>query len=156
MKVFYRERALADLEDIVAYLQDRSPTGARKVATSIYAAIAEIAENPTGARRTSDPTVRVKVVSRYGYKIFYSVGADAVEILLCATARDGRGSSRDILEAVPSAPHLHYRPLRFGFGESGRLSLTPIERVLWRSASFKPIGRPCFFNRSANASSASS
>ena len=37
-----------------------------------------------------------------------------------------------------------------------RLSLTPSVRVLARSASCRPTGRPCFLSRSANASSASS
>jgi plasmid stabilization system protein ParE len=51
------------------------------VAEAIFAAIDDIAQNPLGARPTSDPSVRAKVVSRYGYKIFYCVAADAVEIL---------------------------------------------------------------------------
>jgi plasmid stabilization system protein ParE len=51
------------------------------VIDAIRAAISDVAENPLSARRTSDPTVRVKVVSRYGYKIFYSVETDAIEVL---------------------------------------------------------------------------
>jgi plasmid stabilization system protein ParE len=51
------------------------------VVDAIFAAIRDVAQNPLAARRTSDPSVRVKVVSRYGYKIFYSVEADAIEIL---------------------------------------------------------------------------
>jgi plasmid stabilization system protein ParE len=70
MKVRYRERALADLEDISGYLDERSPRGARKVVEAIHAAIASIADRPLSARKTSDPTVRVKIVGRYHYKIF--------------------------------------------------------------------------------------
>lgn len=81
MKVRYRELALADLDNIFRYLDERSPTGARKVIVAIHSAIGEAAQNPLGTRRTSDPTVRVKIVSRYGYKIFYSVEADSIEIL---------------------------------------------------------------------------
>src|SRR5436190_23521453 len=81
MKIVYRDLALADLEQISAYLEQRSPIGARNVVQAIHAAILAVAENPEGARRTSDLTVRVKVVSGYGYKIFYSVGPDAIEIL---------------------------------------------------------------------------
>jgi toxin ParE1/3/4 len=81
MKVRYRELALSDLEHIFGYLDERSPAGARKVIDAIHAAINDVAQNPLSARRTSDPTVRVKVVSRYAYKIFYSVEADAIEIL---------------------------------------------------------------------------
>jgi toxin ParE1/3/4 len=81
MRVRYRELALSDLDHIFRYLNERSPAGARKVIEAIHAAINDIAQNPLSTRRTSDPTVRVKVVGRYGYKIFYSVEADAIEIL---------------------------------------------------------------------------
>jgi len=81
MKVRYRELALSDLDRIFLYLNERSPAGARKVIVAIYSAIDDAAQNPLGARRTSDPTVHVKIVSRYGYKIFYSVEADSIEIL---------------------------------------------------------------------------
>jgi plasmid stabilization system protein ParE len=81
MRVRYRELALSDLDHIFRYLMERSPAGAQNVVHAIFAAIHDVAQNPLGARRTSDPSVRVKVVSRYGYKIFYSVEADAVEIL---------------------------------------------------------------------------
>lgn len=81
MKVRYRELALADLEHIFHYLNERSPAGAGKVILAIHSAIDDAAQNPHGARRTSDATVRVKIVSRYGYKIFYSVESDSIEIL---------------------------------------------------------------------------
>jgi plasmid stabilization system protein ParE len=81
MRVRYRELALSDLEYIFRYVDERSPAGARKVIDAIQAAIGDVAQNPLSGRRTSDPTVRVKVVSRYGYKIFYGVEADAIEIL---------------------------------------------------------------------------
>jgi plasmid stabilization system protein ParE len=81
MKVRYRELALSDLDRIFRYLDERSPAGARNVIDAIHAAVGDIAQIPLGARRTSDPAVRVKVVRRYGYKIFYSVEPDAIEIL---------------------------------------------------------------------------
>ncbi|MBO0757498.1 MAG: EAL domain-containing protein [Bradyrhizobiaceae bacterium] len=40
------------------------------------------AEHPLSARETSDPAIRVKIVGRFHYKIFYSVGADE----MCVTA----------------------------------------------------------------------
>jgi toxin ParE1/3/4 len=81
MKVRYRELALSDLDRIFGYLDQRSPAGARHVIDAIHSAIDDIANGPLSARATSDPTVRVKVVRRYGYKIFYSVNAGTVEIL---------------------------------------------------------------------------
>src|SRR5262245_12714416 len=81
MRVRYRELALSDLDHIFHYLDERSPASARKLIDAIHAAIESVAQDPFSARRTSDATVRVKIVSRYGYKIFYSVEADAIEIL---------------------------------------------------------------------------
>jgi toxin ParE1/3/4 len=81
MKVNYREAALADLAQISSYLEKRSPSGALNVLRAIRSAINVIAEAPLSARQSSDPSVRVKVVERYGYKIFYAPGTDTVEIL---------------------------------------------------------------------------
>jgi toxin ParE1/3/4 len=81
MIVRYRQQALIDLDQISAYLSERSPIGAINVLAAINAAIRDIAQNPFSARQTSDPTVRIKIVRRYLYKIFYSVSDDAIEIL---------------------------------------------------------------------------
>jgi len=81
MRVRYRELALSDLDHIFRYLDERSPASARKLIDAIHAAIEDIAQNPLSARRTSEPTVRIKIVRRYGYKVFYSVEADAIEVL---------------------------------------------------------------------------
>ena len=81
MIVRYRQRALTDLDEIFTYLNERSPQAAHNVLIAISAAIDEVARNPLAARQTSDPTVRVKVVRRYLYKIFYAPSVDEVEIL---------------------------------------------------------------------------
>jgi plasmid stabilization system protein ParE len=82
MRVRYRALALKDIDDIFRYLAARSPTGAHNVLVSIHAAIAEIAARPRASRRTSDPTIRVKTLGRYRYKIFYSIdAAEVVEII---------------------------------------------------------------------------
>lgn len=81
MKVRYRERALADLEGIFQFLNERSPSGARNVLAAIADAIDSIAVRPLASPRTSDASVRVKILGRYRYKIFYSVAEDAVEII---------------------------------------------------------------------------
>ena len=82
MNVRYRARALADLDGIFQYLNERSPGGARNVLRAIRDAIEDIAEQPLAAPQTSDPDIRVKILGRYRYKIFYSVVAeDFVEII---------------------------------------------------------------------------
>ncbi|HEY4736627.1 MAG TPA: type II toxin-antitoxin system RelE/ParE family toxin [Xanthobacteraceae bacterium] len=81
MKVRYRELALADLEQIFLYLDERNPVAARNVIDAIHAAISNVADQPLSGRKTSDPSIRVKIVGRYHYKVFYSVGVDAIEVL---------------------------------------------------------------------------
>jgi toxin ParE1/3/4 len=81
MRLRYRAQALADIDAIHRYLDERSPSGARSVLRAIYASIHLIAEHPTSYQRTDDPDIRVHIVQRYRYKIFYSVTADAVEII---------------------------------------------------------------------------
>jgi plasmid stabilization system protein ParE len=49
---------------------------------AIYAGIHLIAEQPLGSPRTDDADIRVKIVRRYRYKIFYTLpDANTVEIL---------------------------------------------------------------------------
>jgi len=81
MKVRYRALALADIESIFAYLNERSPGGARNVLRAIRDAVAEIAAYPQSGLQTSAGDIRVKILGRYRYKIFYSVGEDSIEII---------------------------------------------------------------------------
>jgi plasmid stabilization system protein ParE len=87
MKVRFREMALADLDEISRYLTHRSPTGARNVLQAIHAAIANVAEHPRSARRTSDPSVRVKIVGRYRYQYSTVSKPTASRSCTSATAR---------------------------------------------------------------------
>jgi toxin ParE1/3/4 len=81
MRVRYRARALADIEEIRSYLEKRSPVGAGNVLRSIRLGIKFVTENPLASERADDPGVRVKVLLDYPYKIFYSVHPEHVEIL---------------------------------------------------------------------------
>ncbi len=80
-KVRYRALALADLDGIFLYLNERSPAVARNVLRAIRDAIDEITAHPEFAPQTSIPDIRVKILGRYRYKIFYSVAEDAIEII---------------------------------------------------------------------------
>lgn len=82
MKIRYRARAIGDLNDIFSYLEPRSPVGAHNVLQAIRAATKDIALFPHAAIQTSDPDIRVKILGRYRYKIFYIViEPDIVEII---------------------------------------------------------------------------
>jgi len=80
MRIRYTPQAFSDREQIVEYLKERSTGGARNVAASIRAAVAQIKDHPHSGYQTDDPDVRVIFIARYPYKIFYRV-RDAVEIL---------------------------------------------------------------------------
>jgi toxin ParE1/3/4 len=81
VRIRYTPRARRDIDRIYGYLDQRSASGAQNVLLAIYAGVQFIAERPKGAERTDDPSVRVKLVRRYRYKIFYSVIGETVEIL---------------------------------------------------------------------------
>lgn len=82
MKVRYRRQALRDIDGIYQYLQERSPPGAMRVLESIRSAVQLVGEFPNVGQQTQDPAVRVVLVRRYRYKIFYSVaGSNGIEIL---------------------------------------------------------------------------
>ena len=81
MKLQYRAQALADIDDIYCYLEEHSQSGAQSVLRAIYTSIQLIAERPLSNQRTDEPHIRVHVVQRYRYRIFYSVAGDAVEII---------------------------------------------------------------------------
>ena len=81
MRLQYRAQALADIDAIYRFIEQRSPSGARSVLNAIYASIHLIAEHPLSYQRTDDPDIRVHVVRRYRYKIFYSVTGETVEII---------------------------------------------------------------------------
>lgn len=82
MKIRYRPRALSDIDDIFQFINERSSVGARNVLQALADAIDEIGAYPLASPVTSDVDIRVKILTRYRYKIFYSVvGDDFVEII---------------------------------------------------------------------------
>jgi len=82
MRVRYTPRARADIEKIYRYIEERSPAGARNVLRAIYAGVQFISEHPQASERTDNPQVRVRLVRRYRYRVFFRmVGGDTVEIL---------------------------------------------------------------------------
>src|SRR5260370_41451435 len=82
MRIRYRGQALGDIDEIYRSLRKRNSSGALNVLRAIYAGICLIGEQPYACQRTDDPEVRVKVVRRYRYKIFYSIiDGETVEIM---------------------------------------------------------------------------
>jgi plasmid stabilization system protein ParE len=73
VNVRYSETALADLDAILAYLNERSPSGGRRVMQSIQRAIELIGEYPDRGRLAGEGNVRVVPVGRYPYLIYWDV-----------------------------------------------------------------------------------
>lgn len=81
MIVRYRVRALRDIDSIYRYLHELSPRGASNVLKAIYAGIELIAEQPYASPGAEVNGIRVKVILRYGYKIFYRI-TDENQVLI--------------------------------------------------------------------------
>jgi len=82
MRIIYAPRALRDVDEILAYVQKRSPSGAHNLSIAIERAIEMCALNPRIGVRTDRPHVYRWPLRRYRYTIFYRVllNEDAVEI----------------------------------------------------------------------------
>jgi toxin ParE1/3/4 len=81
MKVRYTLRARGDLAAIYAYLDERSPMGARAVKARIARRIAQLADFPFIAPVTEAPDIYELTLLRYPYKIYYRVEEDEVWVL---------------------------------------------------------------------------
>ena len=82
MKVRYRPRALADIDEIFGYLNEKSRRARAGVLAVIADAIDEIGANPRSWQVTSEPDIRAKTIGRFRYKIFYAIERDEfVEII---------------------------------------------------------------------------
>jgi toxin ParE1/3/4 len=71
MSIRYSTRALADLEDILAFLQRRNPRAAAQAMTAIEDRISLLAMFPSMAPEADEPGIRELSLVRYPYKIYY-------------------------------------------------------------------------------------
>ena len=81
MKVRYAPRARDDLDQIHAYLNERSPAAATAVLKRIRDRIDELADLPLIGPITELPGVRGLSIVRYPYKVYYRVIEGEVLIL---------------------------------------------------------------------------
>jgi plasmid stabilization system protein ParE len=81
MTVGYSTRALADLEDILTFLQRRNPRAAAAIMTAIEDRISLLTTFPFMAPETDEPGVREVSLVRYPYKIYYEMVGERVRIL---------------------------------------------------------------------------
>ena len=77
----FDSRALDDLRQIRSYVAERSPSGAERVRNHIVHTIDSLAAFPFLGRATDEPRVRLLIVTKYPYLVFYSVVKNEVIIL---------------------------------------------------------------------------
>jgi plasmid stabilization system protein ParE len=82
MRVVLSRFALAELDEILAYIAKRSPLGARNVEARFRHAFDLIARHPKGSECLEQrPNVRRLPLVRYPYAIYYEIGPDEVTVL---------------------------------------------------------------------------
>ena len=80
MKLRYTRRAAAELDEILSFIDERSPQGARNIKARIQAMTALLLEHPQAGHLTSNSGLRRMVVYPYPYLIFYR--ATETEIII--------------------------------------------------------------------------
>ena len=80
MKLRYTRRAAAELEEVLAYLEERSPLGAHRVQARIQTITNLLLEHPKAGQLTSNGRLRRMVASPYPYLIFYEVTQDYIVV----------------------------------------------------------------------------
>lgn len=83
MIIVYAPRALRDIDELLAYIQQRNPAAARTISLAIERAVELSAQVPLTGGKTDVPHLYHRPLVRYPYTIFYSVDADRdrIEIL---------------------------------------------------------------------------
>ena len=81
MKLRYTSRAYSDLGSILSYLAEQSPQGARNVLLRINQVTAQLASQPYSGKVTSRSGIRVCMVGRYPYKVFYRIVHGEIQIV---------------------------------------------------------------------------
>jgi toxin ParE1/3/4 len=81
MKVRYTETALRELDEILAYIADRSATAAASVRARVEELVERLSYFPHLAQATERRGVRRVPLGNYPYVIFYTVEAEEIVIL---------------------------------------------------------------------------
>lgn len=80
MKLRYTLRGAAELDKVLAYIEARSPQGARRVQTRIQVIINLLLRHPHAGRPTSKGHLRRIIASPYPYLIFYRATENEIVI----------------------------------------------------------------------------
>ena len=78
MKVVYTDTALAEIEQIISYIERDNPISAHAVAAAIARTVDRLAKRPKSAPVVHGTKVQAKLVERYQYRIFFEVEGDVL------------------------------------------------------------------------------
>ena len=89
MRVEWTERALADLDDAYAYIDDRNPEAAQRFFRGLFSAVKELAEFPEMGPLVFDldPPGFYRQLVRGHHRVFYRIDADLVIVMRVWDAR---------------------------------------------------------------------
>jgi toxin ParE1/3/4 len=80
VKLRYTLRGAAELDEVLAYIEARSPEGARRVRKRIQVIINLLLQHPHAGQLTSKGRLRRITASPYPYLIFYRATEDEIVI----------------------------------------------------------------------------
>lgn len=80
MKLLYTLRAADELDEVLEYIEKRSPQGAHRVQMRIQLVINLLLQHPHAGRLTSKGHLRRMAASPYPYLIFYHATDDEIVI----------------------------------------------------------------------------
>jgi toxin ParE1/3/4 len=81
MRARYTRRALADIEHIFAYLDERSPAGAVSIKKALRRAIQPVETFPSGGQLSDWKGLRQRPVSPYPYTVYWKVEGEEVWVV---------------------------------------------------------------------------
>lgn len=96
LRLSYTPKALTELEEVLSFIEERSPSGAHSVQRRLKTIIELLPHHPYLGQKSSDPRLRRLVVAPYPYLVFYEVTeAEVIVIGVRHAARDPAGRSED-------------------------------------------------------------
>ena len=89
MKLRYTRRAAGELDEISRYFLEHNPRAGEEFFSALEVLLGHLTVMPALGRPTNIANVRVIVVPRYPYRIFYMAERDTINVLsIFHTARD--------------------------------------------------------------------
>jgi toxin ParE1/3/4 len=81
MNVRFTRKALADLDQLRAFIARENPAAASRLVTRLLDLAWALGDNPKEGRKTDEPGIHVLIVPHLNYLIFYRLTETDVQIL---------------------------------------------------------------------------